>query len=229
MGEERRMKQNILSVESRVETGRGPSRRLRAGGKIPAVMYGVSGNRILSIERSGFRALWTKLRGTVALIEVAEEGRESVQTLIEEIQRDPITDEVLHIDFKEISADVELQTHIAARIVGESIGVRSEGAFLEVLSHEVEVRCLPKDLPELIVVDVSELNAGDSVHIRDLKSIDGVSFTEDPEKTIVMCAMPSLVEEKEEEEEAIAEGEEGEAAEGQPAEAAKEGGPEKEK
>ena len=224
------MKQNTLSVESRTETGRGPSRRLRAEGKIPAVIYGVSGTRSLSIDRSGFRALWTKLRGTAALIEVFEEGRESVQSLIEEVQRDPITDEVLHIDFKEISADVELQTRIAVRIVGESIGVKSEGAFLEVLSHEVEVRCLPKDLPELIVVDVSDLEVGSAIHIRDLKPIEGVSFTEDREKTIVSCVLPSLVEEEAEEKEAAAEGAQpdGEAAESQPAETKEESGEERE-
>ena len=191
------MKQNTLSAENRTEAGRGPSRRLRAAGKIPAVIYGVSGTRSLSIDGSGFRALWTKLRGISALIEVAEEGRESVQSLIEEIQRDPITDEVLHIDFKEISADVELQTSIGVRIIGEAAGVKSEGAFLEVLSHEVEVRCLPKNLPELIIVDVSELEVGDAIHIGDLKSIEGVLFTEDREKMIVSCVLPSLVEEAE--------------------------------
>ncbi|AWT60991.1 MAG: 50S ribosomal protein L25 [Candidatus Moanabacter tarae] len=191
------MKQNTLSAENRTEAGRGPSRRLRAAGKIPAVIYGVSGTRSLSIDGPGFRALWAKLRGISALIEVVEEGRESVQSLIEEIQRDPITDEVLHIDFKEISADVELQTNIGVRFVGESAGVKSDGAFLDVLSHEVEVRCLPKDLPELIVVDVSELEVGDAIHIRDLKSIEGVLFTEDRDKTIVSCVLPSLVEEEE--------------------------------
>lgn len=217
------MKQNTLSAESRTKAGRGPSRRLRAAGKIPAIIYGVSGTRSLSIDGSGFRNLWMKLRGTSALIEIVEEGSESVQSLIEEIQRDPITDEILHIDFKEISADVELETSIGVRFVGESAGVRSEGAFLEVLSHEVEVRCLPKDLPELIVVDVSELEVGDAVHIRDLKSIEGVLFTEDREKTIVSCVLPSLKEEEDEEETELS-GEETE--EGQLAETSEESGEE---
>ena len=88
------MKQNTLSAESRTKAGRGPSRRLRAAGKIPAIIYGVSGTRSLSIDGSGFRNLWMKLRGTSALIEIVEEGSESVQSLIQEIQRDPITDEI---------------------------------------------------------------------------------------------------------------------------------------
>lgn len=208
------MKEYSLKVTGREQVGRGSSRRLRRSGRIPAILYGPSGTKSLSLERTEFLDLWKEVKGSSTLIQLVEEGAEEVRTLIQDYQRNPITDQFEHLDFKEILAGVEMQTQVGIHIVGESIGVKNEQALLDTHNHEVGVRCLPRDLPRFIEVDVTELHAGDSIHVRDLTPIENVVFTDDPDRPIVACVLPSLADEEEEAaEEEVAEGEE--AAEGE--------------
>ena len=92
--------------------------------------------------------------------------------------------------------------------MGESVGVKNEQALLDTHHHEVGVRCLPRDLPRFIEVDVTDLHAGDSIHVRDLTPIENVVFTDDPDRSIIACVLPSITEAEEAEEEAAEEGEE---------------------
>ena len=219
------MKQNELRVSPREETGRGPTRRLRTQGRIPAVIYGNSGTRVLSIDMAEFRTLWSRVVGTSTLIQVIEEGEKPKRSLIQEVQRNPMTDEFLHIDFKEIAAGVQMQTNVAVEIIGEAEGVRIEGALLEIHLHEVGVRCFPRYLPEILEIDVSEMQVGSSLHVGDLKPMENVTILDDPEKSIVSCVMPAFVEEVEEEEEEVVADEEGEGvAEGKEATEGQEAG-----
>ena len=199
---------NELKVRRREHTGRGPTRRLRAGGRIPAVIYGESSCRSLSIDRSEFRILWKRVAGTSALIQVCEDGEDAKRSLIREVQQNPVTDEILHIDFQEVAAGVAMQTDVAIRLTGESIGVRNEGGLLNVHAHDVALRCLPRFLPEVIELDITELSVGSSLHLGDLQPIEGVEYMDDPLKSLVSCVLPAVdVEVALEDEVAMVEGE----------------------
>jgi len=200
------MKQIKLEVKSRDEVGRGPSRRMRVAGNIPAVIYGKSGCRRLAIDRTVFLALWKQVSGIATLIEVHEDGRDAVWSIIKEVQRNPVTDAFLHIDFHEIERGKPMQASISVHLVGDSIGVKTEDGLLEMRAHEVEVRCLPRYLPEVIEIDVSGLHVGQSVHVSEIEVPEGVEFLDDPSKLIVACVGRAEEEEPEEVEEEIAEG-----------------------
>jgi len=208
------MKDYSLKVSLRDQTGRGPTRRLRKAGRIPAVLYGRSGSRSLSLDRTEFLDLWKEVRGSTTLIQLVEEGGEQVRSLVQAYQRNPMTDVFEHIDFKEIPAGVEMQTQVRVHFVGEAIGVKNELGLLDVHHHDVGVRCLPRDLPRFIDVDVTDLHAGGSIHVSDLKPIENVIFTDDPGRAIVACVLPALAPAEEEEEEEVVGVEESEIEEG---------------
>ncbi len=189
------MKQLELKVIPREETGRGSNRRLRASGKIPAVIYGKKGSQPLIIEQTDFRVLWKAISGVTALIQVDVEGDKPALTIIKEVQRDARTDQFLHIDFHEVSSTERMHTYVAVHIIGEAIGVKNEGSLMEIFAHDLEIRCLPGDLPATIDIDVSELHTGDSIHIKDITEIAGVEFIADPELLVVACVAPAVLEE----------------------------------
>ncbi len=220
------MKDFSLKVSPREKTGRGPTRRLRKSGRIPAILYGPSGSRSLTVDGIEFMDLWKEVRGSSTLIQLIEDGVEDVRGLILDYQRNAITDNFEHLDFKEIPSGVEMHAQVTIHIVGEAIGVKMEQGLLESYHHDIGVRCLPRDFPRFIEVDVTELHAGDSIHVRDLVPIENVVFTDDPDKGIIACVLPSISQADEEadaaakaEAEAEAAEAEGEEAEGSEAEA----------
>lgn len=219
------MKQIKLTVDKRESHGRGPNRRLRASGRVPAVVYGKhTSPSSLSVGQSDVNRLVKALSGTAALVEISQEGHDPRLSIVQEIQRNPITDQVIHIDFQEVSAKEEMQTRSAIHLLGEAFGVRNQNGLLEFVLHQVDIRCLPKDLPEYIEVDVTDMKIGDSVHVRDLPAIEGVKYLSDADQVIVSCSEQrvDVVETAEAEVEEAVEGE-GEAGAGE-----KEGGEPKE-
>jgi len=196
------MKQLNLSVTVRDQNGSSASQRLRKGGRIPAVLYGPNGTRNLSIDGAEFRKLWKQVSGRTAVIELIEEGIDPAISIIQAAQRNPRTDEFLHVDFKEIMRGHEMFATVSVRVIGEPFGVRNEGAVLEAHRHDVELRCLPRHLPEMIEIDVTDMKAGDSLKIKDLPVLEGVTYITDEEVTVVTCAIEKVEEEAEEEAEA---------------------------
>jgi len=188
------MKQFQLEVQSRTQSGRGPSRRARVQGLIPANIYGKSGHRSLAIEQTAFRTLWKKVGGLTAIVEVRETGHEPALTIIQEVQRNPVTDAFLHVDFHEVSANEAFTTSVVVQVVGEAYGVRIESAVLEVHAYNLKVKALPRDLPSSIAVDVTELRAGQAIHVRDLIKIEGVDFLDNADVVVVSCVMPRAAE-----------------------------------
>ena len=189
------MKQVKLSVLNREQKGRGPARRLRAKGEIPAILYGKGGAHPLSVQEAELRKLLKTIKGTTAIVEVSDEKGKKALSLLQEIQRNPQTDRFIHVDFREISPDEMMSATLLVRTKGESIGVKSENGVMEILLHEIEVKCLPSNLPEFIEVEVSALHAGESVHVRELPSIQGVSYTMDPELVVISITEPDTGEE----------------------------------
>ncbi len=171
-----------------MQKGRGSSRRLRNSGLIPANIYGYGGTRKTALDNAEFHKLWKQVAGRTVLIRLkSDQTGEDALTIIKEVQRDPLTDGFLHIDFQAVEADSEMVTTVPIHIIGEAYGVKTEGGVLELPIHEVKVRCLPKNLPEFIEVDVSQLKVGQSIHIKELVAPTGVQFRGDPSIVVVAC------------------------------------------
>jgi large subunit ribosomal protein L25 len=205
------MKQITLKTTPREETGRTASKHLRQKGVVPAVIYGESGIRNLSIDAHEFAMAYRKIAGTAALIELKGEGEKDSQfAIIQELQRNTRTDAFLHIDFKEIVRGRDMEADIPVHARGTADGVKNYGGVLEISQHSLRVRCRPRDLPEEIVVEVSALGIGKSIHLSEIQAPEGVTFLDDPELVLVACVGASGGASGAQEDEAS----EGEAAEG---------------
>ena len=218
-----------LEVQKREGTGRGYCRRLRNSGRIPIVFYGKTRNERYSLAEPDFRTV-DKASGAL-LVELEPDEGEASLALIKEVQRDPCTNAVLHVDFLEVTRGHELQTKVPLVVIGEAIGVKIEGGILDIMTREVEVRCRPSLLPSALEIDVSELALGDSLHVSALPEMEGVTFIGDPELTLVSCVgTASGRADADETEDELGEGEgeetdeesEGEASEGESSEDAPE-------
>ena len=184
------MKQLNINGLLREIKGRGGCRSIRAQGSTPAVVYGSSGNKNITLKNSDLRRLFSEMEGGAALIEI-DFQTEKVLTLIQEVQHDPISRSWLHIDFKEVVRGKEIRTIVPLHFSGESHGEKNEGAVVEQSIHEVELRARPRNLPSHIDVDLSSLKSGESIHISDLPSLEGVTYVGDPEIVLASCSVPS--------------------------------------
>ena len=210
-----------LTAESRTETGSGPSRRLRAGGKIPATVYG-HGIDPLSIAVDGreLRSALTTESGTNALINLSV-GADSHLTLARVLQRDPVRNNVTHIDFQVVSRDELITADVGITLVGEARAVSEGGGVVDQQTFTLNIAAIPANIPNTIEVDISGLEIGAAIRVGDLTLPEGVSTSVDPEEPIVTGAIPAVeVEEPAEGEELLAEGEAVEGTEGAETEAA---------
>ena len=185
------MKQSFsLTVSPREGTGRSASRRLRKQGRVPAILYGKhTPPMTLSVEGTEFARLVKSIGDNAALIEL-KGAREQALSILQEVQRDPMTDRYLHVDLHEVKADEKMEINVPVHTSGESTGVKNEAGVLEATSHTLRIRCLPKDLPAFIDVDVTELHVGQTIHIRELKPVAGVVFLGDKNQPVVSCVQP---------------------------------------
>jgi large subunit ribosomal protein L25 len=187
------MKTNLtLNVAPRTQTGRSASRRLRNANQVPAILYGKhTSPEKLSIDGPEFRKLLKAASGRSILIEIKSPARKDVAlSIIQEISRDPITDKYLHVDLHEVKADEKFEIDVSVRVIGESFGVKNQSGVLEIGTHTLRIRCLPKDLPELIEVDVSPLKVGETIKVAELKPIAGVDFLDAKGQPVVSCVEP---------------------------------------
>ncbi len=197
------MKQITLNVLTRKETGSSAANRLRKAGKIPAIIYGKAGSNPLTLEKTEWRTLWKKVSKEAALIEIHNEEGDKMLSIIKDIQCDPLTDNFLHIDFHEVSTTEKITTPVPIHLEGEAIGVKNERAVLDVHLHEIEISCLPKDLPSLVELDVTELHADESLYVSHLPAIDGVTYVPNPKTVVVSCIGPKGKDSDEPEKEAV--------------------------
>lgn len=185
------MKQFTLNVAKRAETGRGGSRRVRQAGRVPAIVYGkVREPQTVSVDSPELTRLLKGIAGSAAIIELKEPGMGDRLSIIQEIQRDALTDRILHVDLHEVSADENLEIEVTVHPAGDCVGVRVENGILETVSHSVRVRCLPKDLPAFIEVDVSNLHINHALHLRELPALAGVKYIGNPDQPIFAVVEP---------------------------------------
>lgn len=192
------MEQKVLSATAREETGKGIARQLRRAGRIPGVVYGHDAPQALSVdEKDFFKAFNAITESTIIKLTVGSQERD---VLIKTYDEDIRTGKILHIDFYEIERGKKLRTHIEVELVGSPRGVR-EGGVLEHSLYELEIECLPKDIPEHITVEIGDLETGHSLHVSDIVIPEGVRVLNSPEQTVVAVVMPKAIEEEETEEE----------------------------
>lgn len=179
------MEQKVISFNIRNERKKGPVKRLRKQGIIPSVIYGHHEPVAISINRKEFyNNFKTVSESTIITL---KSKNNSYDVLVKDFQEDVLKDEITHIDFFEIERGKTLKTHVPVHLTGTSIGVR-EGGVLEALTHEIEIECLPKDLPHDISIDITRLNIGDSIHVSDIEGIEGVKFITPNEHVICTIA-----------------------------------------
>jgi large subunit ribosomal protein L25 len=185
-----------LEAWPREERGSRPSRRLRRKGLVPAVLYGRDEPNVLLKLRE--QDLFDLLTAHTSVVELQWDST-SQPAQVKELQVDRLEDRVLHADFVRISLSEKIEVSVPLEVVGEAPGVE-EGGVLEMQTREVEVECLPQAVPESIEIDVSELEMGDAIHVRDLDTPEGISILEDPGRVTVGVVSPTEIEEEEEEE-----------------------------
>jgi large subunit ribosomal protein L25 len=171
----------------REETGKGPNRRLRAAGKVPAVLYGhKSQNAALTVDPKDLLRILRSQAGENTIFQLNVPGRETVNCLIKEYQLEPVSHSFLHADFYEVAMDETLELDVPVEIKGEAYGVKTEGGLLDLVLRELKVECLPGDIPEHIVIDVTDMKIGDLKRVRDLQVSDKIKILDDPDTTVVM-------------------------------------------
>jgi large subunit ribosomal protein L25 len=183
-----------LVVEPREEKGKQAVKRLRASGKIPAILYGHTFDSLpLTIDERSLRSILRSEGGLHGLFELKIEGVEDGEhtVVFKEVQLDPIKDHVLHVDFQKIRKGEELTADVSLHFTGDPVGVKA-GGILQHYLREVTVQCLPKDLPDFIEVDISHLDIKDNLRISNLIVLEGVKYVNSPEE-IVAAVTPKRV------------------------------------
>jgi large subunit ribosomal protein L25 len=184
-----------LTGARRQRTGKGGARKSRAGGQIPGVLYGHGETPIpVAVGARDFDLALRGHQGGNPLVNLKLDGGEYT-ALIRDVQYDPLTHDILHLDFQHISLTETIEVQVTVHLTGLAIGVKDGGGILETILRSVQVRCLPTAIPAAIDVDVSHLGVGDSVHVRDLQVPD-VTILTDMDATVATVVAPTIIEEK---------------------------------
>jgi len=194
-----------FSASKRSTTGKGVARKLRAAGKVPAVIYGHAREaQSLELEHHALQLLLEKHPYQSTVIALDIEGTTS-NTLIREIQRHPFKKQIVHVDFQELVAGEKVTVPVPLQFTGTPEGVRHGGGMLDQVLHELEVSCDPSNIPHHIVVDVTPLTIGHSIHAGEIALPSGVTLETDADATVCVCAPPKVEAEAAPAEAAVAE------------------------
>ena len=190
-------KQVKLTAQRREATGRSAIRKLKARGIVPAIVYGGKDKpQPLQVSRRDVSLMLSHASGENILVELEIAGEKgSRMAMIQEIQHSPVGGDVLHVDFHAVSMDEKIEADVPLEPVGVANGVKNFGGLLEQSLRILEVECLPRDLPDKITVDVSGLNIGDSIHVRDIKLPEDVSAKTPVDLTAFSVLAPAVEEE----------------------------------
>jgi large subunit ribosomal protein L25 len=188
-----------LTVQTRTQVGRNAIKKVRKEGLIPGVIYGV-GQEPINLEVNG-RQLSTVLahassENILLELEIVDgDNKRNSLAMIQEVQHHPIQRQILHVDFHAVSATEKITAEVPIETIGEPVGVKTNGGLLEHNLRDLEVECLPADLPERIEVDVTNLDINQSIHVKDLKLPPGVEAVTDADLTVVAVSAPRVDEE----------------------------------
>lgn len=189
-----------LAVSRRADLGKQGSKRTRAKGDVPGVLYGEKQETLpISISANDLRVALSTPSGRNVIIQVGLDGSApSTRAVIRDMERDPVTREILHVDLQRISENKPVVMHIPIALVGESPAVKEGRGILDHVMRELEVKCLPRDIPEHIEVDISELEVRHAIHVRDIHP-ENVEILDHPDRPVVEVLQPTLFKEPTEE------------------------------
>ncbi|MFH1865429.1 MAG: 50S ribosomal protein L25 [Candidatus Eisenbacteria bacterium] len=182
-----------LKMRRRTDTGKQGTKRIRAGGDVPAVLYGEKQDNVpISIEANEFRTALSTASGRNVILQLVLEGEDSAtRAVIRDMERDALTREILHVDLQRISENKPIVMHVPLTLVGESKAVKEGRGILDHAMRQLEVRCLPRDIPEHIEVDISQLEVRNAIHVRDIV-IDKLEILDHPDRPVVEVLQPTL-------------------------------------
>jgi large subunit ribosomal protein L25 len=190
-------KQAKLKAEQRAAIGRSAVRKLKTRGIIPAIVYGGKEKpQPLQVAARDINAVLSHASGENILVELEIAGEQSNRmALVQEIQHSPVGGDILHVDFHAVSMDEKIQAEVPLEPVGIANGVKNFSGLLEQSLRSLPIECLPRDLPDRLTVDVSNLNIGDSIHVRDIQLPSGVTAKAQPDLTAFSVLAPVVEEE----------------------------------
>ena len=195
------MSELVLEVHQREATGKNANRRLRAGGQVPAVVYGGALDpATIRVEEVKVEEILKSGQGsnTVFLLKLHGSDQER-HAMIRELQTDSITGEMIHIDFQRIVMDQKVRVAVPIVLHGEAEGVKNEAGLVDFVTREIEIECLPGQIPAHFEMDVAPLHIGQHLEAKDIELPEGVDLVVDPDRVIVAVSLRKIVEEVEEE------------------------------
>lgn len=191
------MIQNIVvEVAERADRGKNASRRSRKQGQVPAIVYGLDvAPFAVTVARRRVEEILGLESGRNTIFTLALAGQDRTRAaMIKELQRDPVTEGILHVDFVRVDLEKAVRVNVPIRIVGIADGVKNQGGVLEVVIRQVEVECLPTDIPEHLDIDVSALALGQAITVAGLPGGERYRVLDDPEQTVCQVSMPRVEE-----------------------------------
>jgi len=197
------MKQITLSAIKREKTGKEISKKLRKQGLIPAIVYGPRFQPLpIAVKFNELESILIKHKGETLLfnLELTDGEPSKIQAILKDYQTHPITDKIIHIDFLAIHEEETITLDIPLEFLGKPVGI-SKGGVLEILLHELTIECLPSNIPDKIYIDISNLDVGDVLHVKDIKVPERVKVINDPEETVLTIVAEAVEGTEEETEE----------------------------
>ncbi|HEV8437406.1 MAG TPA: 50S ribosomal protein L25 [Methylomirabilota bacterium] len=189
------MEMRELTIQKREGVGKGPARRLRRAGQVPAILYGGAQPVNISVIPRDIYRLVHGHEGSTQLLRISFAGSsESRMAIIRDIQYDPVSEDLVHVDLQEVAMDRPIQVSVAVHHVGEAVGVKDTFGILEMILREVQVSCLPGNIPQVLDADVTTLRIGDVLTVKDLKAPEGVRILNDPNQAVATVAPPAAEE-----------------------------------
>ncbi len=187
---------HVVEVDPRTDVGKNACRRLRRSGKVPGIVYGLDQPAFpIAVERRRVGEILKLESGRNTILTLALRGGQETRTvMIRDLQRDPVTGDVLHVDFIRLHLERRISVRVPVRLVGTPVGVKNEGGVLDFVHREVEIECLPTQIPEALEVDVSGLHINQHVSVGDLAAATTVRLL-DPPETILAVVSPPRAEE----------------------------------
>ena len=180
-----------LTVQQRGETGKQVAKRLRREGVVPAVLYGGAKPEPISVDPKAVLRIIHGHAGSTQLLSLTFQGGSgSRMAIIRDLQFDPVSEQLLHVDLQEVTADRPITVRVAVHPVGEAAGVREQKGILNVVLHELDVSCLPTMIPERIDADVTALMIGNVLTVGELRAPEGVRILNDAGQAVVIVAAP---------------------------------------
>jgi len=181
------MSEMSLQVDKREKTGKGGCRQARMRGQIPAVVYGSGKDSVpIQVNRKTFIEMMRKAgsENPILLLKLSDTGQER-HAMIREMQRNPVSRQVIHIDFQRIEMTDKVRVTVPVELTGTAYGVKVEGGLIDFVVREVNIECLPGDIPKHLELDVTEMHAGQHAEAKDLKLPSGVTLLDEPERVIM--------------------------------------------